>query len=199
MFTIFNVFLKFLFEKHFFLIVRSSVLFQGRGSSDSPSSEEVGGGGSHSGGHQTQTVVQSQVQGSGQPCRALSTGIEIETALQEMEMQTHRLHMSSPHCSPGELNTIMYYICIIMSKRFCSTIPNNFPTPNIKENIFQLYSQKLFTVDNVKVLEMDLLTIRKSAYKCHLQQIAENDLHYICTDVQVEQAVKIQLNSISAL
>lgn len=90
------------FGKILFFNVGSSVLFQGRFSSDSHSSEEAGGGGSHTGGHQTQTVVQSQVQGSGQACRALSTGIEIETALQEMEMQAHQLHMCSPHCSPGE-------------------------------------------------------------------------------------------------
>ncbi|TDH02793.1 hypothetical protein EPR50_G00156340 [Perca flavescens] len=78
------------------LLVREG---KGRCSSDSRSSEEAGGGGSHAGGHQTQTVVQSQVQGLGQPCRALSTGIEVEIALQEMEMQTQQPHMHSPHCS----------------------------------------------------------------------------------------------------
>nr|XP_023009548.1 voltage-dependent T-type calcium channel subunit alpha-1I isoform X3 [Maylandia zebra] len=59
-------------------------------SSDSPSSEEVEGGG-----HQIQTVVQSQ------PCRALSTGIEMEIVLQEMEMQTHEPRVCSPQCSPA--------------------------------------------------------------------------------------------------
>lgn len=52
-------------------------------------------------------MVQSQVQGSGQPCRALSPGAEIESALQEMEVQTQQLHMCSPHCSPGEKRRIM--------------------------------------------------------------------------------------------
>ncbi|XP_069005395.1 voltage-dependent T-type calcium channel subunit alpha-1I-like isoform X2 [Embiotoca jacksoni] len=73
---------------------------KGRCSSDSRSSEEAGGGGSHEGGHQTQTVVQSQVQGLGQPCRSLSTGTEMESALQEMEIQTHQ-----PHCSPGAVSS----------------------------------------------------------------------------------------------
>ncbi|XP_032394064.1 voltage-dependent T-type calcium channel subunit alpha-1I isoform X5 [Etheostoma spectabile] len=81
------------------LLVREG---KGRCSSDSRSSEEAGGGGSHAGGHQTQTVVQSQVQGSGQPCLALSTGSEVETALQEMEMQPY---MRSPHCSPGGISS----------------------------------------------------------------------------------------------
>ena len=85
-----------LWQKDLLLNVRLSALLQGRCSSDSRSSEEAGGGGSHAGGYQTQTVVQSQ------PCRALSAGIEIETALQEMEMQTHQTHMCSSHCSPGE-------------------------------------------------------------------------------------------------
>ncbi|XP_019213514.1 voltage-dependent T-type calcium channel subunit alpha-1I [Oreochromis niloticus] len=61
-------------------------------SSDSPSSEEVEGGG-----HQIQTVVQSQ------PCRALSTGIEMEIVLQEMEMQTHEPRVCSPQCSPAAI------------------------------------------------------------------------------------------------
>ncbi|KAM8724154.1 voltage-dependent T-type calcium channel subunit alpha-1I isoform 2-T2 [Acanthopagrus schlegelii] len=78
------------------LLAREST---GRCSSDSRSSEEAGGGGSHAGGYQTQTVVQSQ------PCRALSAGIEIETALQEMEMQTHQTHMCSSHCSPGGVSS----------------------------------------------------------------------------------------------
>ncbi|XP_008294833.1 voltage-dependent T-type calcium channel subunit alpha-1I [Stegastes partitus] len=73
---------------------------EGRCRCDSRSSEEDGGGGggggSAGGGHQTQTVVQSQVQGLGSPCTALSVGTEMETALQEMEMQTHQ-----PHYSPG--------------------------------------------------------------------------------------------------
>uniref|UniRef100_UPI0037E82217 voltage-dependent T-type calcium channel subunit alpha-1I-like n=1 Tax=Semicossyphus pulcher TaxID=241346 RepID=UPI0037E82217 len=73
---------------------------KGRCSSDSRSSEEAGGGGSHAGGYQTQTVVQSQVQGLGHPCLALSAGIEMETSLQEMEMQIHQPHMCSPQCSP---------------------------------------------------------------------------------------------------
>ncbi|XP_041813433.1 voltage-dependent T-type calcium channel subunit alpha-1I [Chelmon rostratus] len=84
------------------LLVREG---KGRCSSDSRSSEEAGGGGSHVAGHCTQTVVQSQVQGLGQPCLALSTGAEIETALQEMEMQTHQPHMCSPHCSPGAVSS----------------------------------------------------------------------------------------------
>ncbi|XP_034449822.1 voltage-dependent T-type calcium channel subunit alpha-1I isoform X2 [Hippoglossus hippoglossus] len=67
----------------------------GKGSSSSDS-EEAGGGG-----HQTRTVVQSQVQGLGQPCRALCTGSEMDTTLQEMDLQTHQAHMRSPHCSPG--------------------------------------------------------------------------------------------------
>ncbi|XP_034449824.1 voltage-dependent T-type calcium channel subunit alpha-1I isoform X4 [Hippoglossus hippoglossus] len=66
----------------------------GKGSSSSDS-EEAGGGG-----HQTRTVVQSQVQGLGQPCRALCTGSEMDTTLQEMDLQTHQAHMRSPHCSP---------------------------------------------------------------------------------------------------
>ncbi|GLD69575.1 voltage-dependent T-type calcium channel subunit alpha-1I-like protein [Lates japonicus] len=74
--------------------------YKGRYSSDSRSSEEAGGGG-----HQTQTVVQSQVQGLGLPCRALCTGVEMETTLQEMEMQTHQPHMCSPHCSPGGVSS----------------------------------------------------------------------------------------------
>ncbi|XP_077940043.1 voltage-dependent T-type calcium channel subunit alpha-1I isoform X4 [Gasterosteus aculeatus] len=73
---------------------------KGRCSSDSHSSEEAGGGGSHAGGHQTRTVVQSQVQGSGQSCRPPSTGIEVETALQGKEMLTHQ-----PHCSPGGVSS----------------------------------------------------------------------------------------------
>ncbi|XP_035470336.1 voltage-dependent T-type calcium channel subunit alpha-1I isoform X3 [Scophthalmus maximus] len=73
---------------------------KGRCSSDSHSSEEAGGGGSHVEGHHTHTVVQSQVQGLGQPARALCTGAEMETTLQEMETQTHQTHMCSPHCSP---------------------------------------------------------------------------------------------------
>ncbi|XP_034749497.1 voltage-dependent T-type calcium channel subunit alpha-1I isoform X3 [Etheostoma cragini] len=81
------------------LLVREG---KGRCSSDSRSSEEAGGGGSHAGGHQTQTVVQSQVQGLGQPCLALNTGSEVETALQEMEMQPY---MRSLHCSPGALSS----------------------------------------------------------------------------------------------
>ncbi|XP_074552342.1 voltage-dependent T-type calcium channel subunit alpha-1I isoform X3 [Halichoeres trimaculatus] len=69
---------------------------KGRCSSDSRSSEEAGGGGSH-----TQTVVQSQVQGLGRPCPALSVGVETEPTLQQMEMQIHQPHVCSPHCSPG--------------------------------------------------------------------------------------------------
>ncbi|XP_040014335.1 voltage-dependent T-type calcium channel subunit alpha-1I-like isoform X2 [Xiphias gladius] len=78
---------------------------KGRCSSDSRSSEEAGVRGSHAGGHQTQTVVQSQVQGLGQPCRALCTGFEMETTLQEMEIQTHQPHMCSPLCSPGDVSS----------------------------------------------------------------------------------------------
>ncbi|KAK1877001.1 Voltage-dependent T-type calcium channel subunit alpha-1I, partial [Dissostichus eleginoides] len=70
---------------------------KGRCSSDSRSSDEAGGGGSHAGGPPTQTVVQSL----GQPCRPLIAGIDVETAIQEMEMQTHRPHTCTPHCSPG--------------------------------------------------------------------------------------------------
>lgn len=76
---------------------------QGRSSSDSHSSDEAGGDAlSLSGDHQVQTMVQGQAHGSGRPCRALSPGIEMETSLQEMEMQTHQLDMCSPRCSPGE-------------------------------------------------------------------------------------------------
>ncbi|KAM9394309.1 voltage-dependent T-type calcium channel subunit alpha-1I-like [Pholidichthys leucotaenia] len=64
---------------------------QGRGSSDSRSSEEADGGG----GLLTQTVVQTQ------PCRAFNTGMELEIALEEMEMQTHQPCICSPHRSPG--------------------------------------------------------------------------------------------------
>ncbi|XP_008327894.1 voltage-dependent T-type calcium channel subunit alpha-1I isoform X2 [Cynoglossus semilaevis] len=64
---------------------------KGRYSSDSHSSEEAGGGGGH-GNHQTQTVVQSQVQGLGPPCR---TGAEMVTTL-----QTHQPPVCSPRCSP---------------------------------------------------------------------------------------------------
>ncbi|KAK5856437.1 hypothetical protein PBY51_008032 [Eleginops maclovinus] len=74
---------------------------KGRCSSDSRSSEEAGGGGSYAGGPPTQTVVQSQVEGLGQPCRPLIAGIDVETAIQEMEMQTHQPHTCTPHCSPG--------------------------------------------------------------------------------------------------
>ncbi|CAK6964895.1 voltage-dependent T-type calcium channel subunit alpha-1I-like [Scomber scombrus] len=73
---------------------------KGRGSSDSRSSEETAGGGGHVGVHQTQIVVQSQVQGLSKLCRALSNGVERETTLQEMEMQTHQPNMCSPRCSP---------------------------------------------------------------------------------------------------
>ncbi|XP_010779162.1 voltage-dependent T-type calcium channel subunit alpha-1I-like isoform X2 [Notothenia coriiceps] len=68
---------------------------KGRCSSDSRSSDEAGGGGSHAGGPPTQTVVQSL----GQPCRPLIAGIDVETAIQEM--QTQRPHTCTPHCSPG--------------------------------------------------------------------------------------------------
>ncbi|XP_065820479.1 voltage-dependent T-type calcium channel subunit alpha-1I-like isoform X1 [Labrus bergylta] len=77
---------------------------KGRCSSDSRSSEEAGGGGGGGGGggHHTQTVVESQVQGSGHPCLlALSAGGDADPSLQEMEMQIHQPHMCSPHCSPG--------------------------------------------------------------------------------------------------
>ncbi|KAM4531475.1 voltage-dependent T-type calcium channel subunit alpha-1I-like isoform 3-T3 [Odontesthes bonariensis] len=74
---------------------------KGRCSSDSRSSEEAGGGGGHEGGHQTQTMVHSQVLGLCQPCRAISAGTEKESTQQETEMQTHQPHMCSPHCSPG--------------------------------------------------------------------------------------------------
>ncbi|XP_068434908.1 voltage-dependent T-type calcium channel subunit alpha-1I isoform X1 [Clinocottus analis] len=76
---------------------------KGRCSSGSRSSEEAGDGGSHAGGHQTRTVVQTQVQGLSQPCRALCTGMEVETALQEM--QTRQQLMCSPHCSPGGVSS----------------------------------------------------------------------------------------------
>eukprot|EP00064_Thunnus_orientalis_P004894 superscaffoldBa00000463_g4907 len=78
---------------------------KGRCSSDSHSSEEAAGGGGRVGIHQTQTVVQSQVQGFGQLCRALSNGVERETALQEMEMQTNQPNMCSPQCSPGGVSS----------------------------------------------------------------------------------------------
>ncbi|KAM9843980.1 voltage-dependent T-type calcium channel subunit alpha-1I-like [Aulostomus maculatus] len=74
------------------LLVRES---KGRCSSDSCSSEEAAGGGVH------QTIVQSQVQGLGQFCRALSNGTEVEAAFQEIEMQTHQTNMCSPHRSPS--------------------------------------------------------------------------------------------------
>lgn len=87
----------------FFIDIGPSSPPQGRSSSESRSSDEAGGEGlSLSGDHQVQTVVQGQAQGSGRPCRALSPGLEMETALQEMEMQTHQLDMCSPRCSPGE-------------------------------------------------------------------------------------------------
>ncbi|XP_041863089.1 voltage-dependent T-type calcium channel subunit alpha-1I-like isoform X2 [Melanotaenia boesemani] len=73
---------------------------KGRCSSDIHSSEETSGGGGQEGGHQTQTVVHSQVQGSCQPCRALSAGTEMETTMEDMKLQTHQPHMCSPHCSP---------------------------------------------------------------------------------------------------
>ncbi|XP_028266992.1 voltage-dependent T-type calcium channel subunit alpha-1I-like [Parambassis ranga] len=74
---------------------------KGRCHSGSHSSEETGSsGGSHEGGHllQTQTVVLSQVQGSGPPCRD-----EVET--QEMEMQTYPAHTCSAQCSPGGVSS----------------------------------------------------------------------------------------------
>ncbi|XP_029945382.1 voltage-dependent T-type calcium channel subunit alpha-1I-like isoform X2 [Salarias fasciatus] len=73
---------------------------KGRCCSDSYSSEEACGRGSREGLQQAQTVVQSQVQGLGHPCRALAAGIEMETALQEIEMQTHT-PQNAPHHSPG--------------------------------------------------------------------------------------------------
>ncbi|XP_051796822.1 voltage-dependent T-type calcium channel subunit alpha-1I isoform X4 [Acanthochromis polyacanthus] len=73
---------------------------EGRCRCDSRSSEEDAGGGSAGGVLQTQTVVQSQVQGLGPPCTALSVGTEMETALQEMELQTHQ-----PHYSPGGVSS----------------------------------------------------------------------------------------------
>ncbi|KAM3597690.1 uncharacterized protein V6R79_008089 [Siganus canaliculatus] len=83
------------------LLVQES---KGRCSSDSHSSEDAcGGGGSRAGLHQT--VVQNQVQGLGKPCHALSADIEIETELQEMEIQTHQPLMCSPRCSPGGISS----------------------------------------------------------------------------------------------
>lgn len=76
---------------------------KGRCSSDSRSSEEAAGGGSYAGGHQARPVAQSQVQGAGLACRALGTGMEVETALQEL--QTHQQHMCSPHWSPGGVSS----------------------------------------------------------------------------------------------
>ncbi|XP_068192086.1 voltage-dependent T-type calcium channel subunit alpha-1I-like [Antennarius striatus] len=75
---------------------------KGRYSSDSHSSEEAGGGCSHPRAHQIQTVVESQVQGLGQPCLALSSDSEMETVLQD-EMQSHQPHTCSPHHSPGDV------------------------------------------------------------------------------------------------
>ncbi|TNN57665.1 Voltage-dependent T-type calcium channel subunit alpha-1I [Liparis tanakae] len=71
---------------------------KGRCSSDSRSSEEAAGGGSYAGGHQARPAAHGQVQGAGQAGRALGTGMEVETALREL--QTHQQHMCSPHCSP---------------------------------------------------------------------------------------------------
>ncbi|XP_035802905.2 voltage-dependent T-type calcium channel subunit alpha-1I isoform X5 [Amphiprion ocellaris] len=68
---------------------------QGRCRCDSHSSEEDAGGGSVGGGHQTQTVVQSQVQGLGSPCTTLSVGTDME-----MELQTHQ-----PRYSPGGVSS----------------------------------------------------------------------------------------------
>ncbi|XP_056871734.1 voltage-dependent T-type calcium channel subunit alpha-1I isoform X2 [Takifugu flavidus] len=67
-----------------------------RCSSDSHGSADAGG----VGGHQTQTVVQTQVQGSHPPCPAISPGVEIKSALQELEKHSHHLRLYSPHCSP---------------------------------------------------------------------------------------------------
>lgn len=80
-------------------IVRFWFLFQGRCSSES--SEDAGVEGHRNGGHQTQTAGQVQVQGPSLQSKALSTGTEMETVLQEVEMQTYQQHMCSPQCSPG--------------------------------------------------------------------------------------------------
>ncbi|XP_071375967.1 voltage-dependent T-type calcium channel subunit alpha-1I [Centroberyx affinis] len=73
---------------------------KGRGSSDSRSSEEAGCGASQTGGHQTQVQT-----GLGRPCRSLSSGLEEETALLEMEIQTNQPHGRSPHLSPGRVSS----------------------------------------------------------------------------------------------
>ncbi|KAF7652422.1 hypothetical protein LDENG_00097080 [Lucifuga dentata] len=77
---------------------------KGRGSSDSRSSEEDGGGGSYTRGHQAQILVQSQMQGLVQSCRPFSSGDEMESALLEMEMQTNQPHRCSPQCSPSRVS-----------------------------------------------------------------------------------------------
>ncbi|XP_054861031.1 voltage-dependent T-type calcium channel subunit alpha-1I isoform X3 [Amphiprion ocellaris] len=69
---------------------------QGRCRCDSHSSEEDAGGGSVGGGHQTQTVVQSQVQGLGSPCTTLSVGTDME-----MELQTHQPRYSPEFFQPA--------------------------------------------------------------------------------------------------
>eukprot|EP00066_Takifugu_rubripes_P012893 XP_011602159.1 PREDICTED: LOW QUALITY PROTEIN: voltage-dependent T-type calcium channel subunit alpha-1I [Takifugu rubripes] len=64
-----------------------------RCSSDSHGSADAGG----VGGHQTQTVVQTQVQGSHPPCPAISPGVEIKSALQELEKHSHHLPTGGQH------------------------------------------------------------------------------------------------------
>ncbi|XP_075999404.1 voltage-dependent T-type calcium channel subunit alpha-1I-like [Genypterus blacodes] len=74
---------------------------KGRSSSDSRSSDEAGGGGSHARGHRAQILVQ----GLNQPCRPVSASVDMETALLEMEMQTKQPHRHSPLCSPGGVSS----------------------------------------------------------------------------------------------
>ncbi|XP_051905314.1 voltage-dependent T-type calcium channel subunit alpha-1I isoform X2 [Hippocampus zosterae] len=82
------------------LLARES---KGKRSSGSCSSEEAAGGG---GSQQVQqTVVQSQVQGLGHFSRTLCK-VEMETAMQDLDMQTNSPNMCSPYYSPGAVSGV---------------------------------------------------------------------------------------------
>ncbi|XP_056144586.1 voltage-dependent T-type calcium channel subunit alpha-1I-like [Lampris incognitus] len=71
---------------------------KGRDSSDSHSSEEAGVGGSCEGSHKTMAQAQT---GLDQPCLALSSAVEKDVALLEMEVQTNQQHENPPRKSPS--------------------------------------------------------------------------------------------------
>ncbi|XP_077411716.1 voltage-dependent T-type calcium channel subunit alpha-1I isoform X2 [Vanacampus margaritifer] len=81
------------------LLVRDS---KGKCSSGSSSSEEAAGGRSQ---QIHQTVVQSQVQGLGHFSRTLCK-VEMETVLQDIEMQSNSPNMCSPYYSPSGVSSV---------------------------------------------------------------------------------------------